>query len=192
MAYKLTYLERRSGFVVRKVGEAHMVVPTGARMKEYRGMITINETGAFLFEQIKTRRSTQELVDALIAEYGIDDKTALEAIESFVDQCSFANLLVSEEVEELPIDKQMYIRDDIREQVEKERAEKLEQKKREDQEKLKELNDRVLLAYGKTLQEYVEEKKAAGEVEPDGSIRIELPPDPKEVSEAEASEKTDG
>ena len=148
MAYTLTYLERRSGFAVRKVGEAHMIVPTGARMKEYRGMITINETGAFLFDLIRERRTARELMDALIAEYGIDEQTAFESIETFVDQCSFANLLVSEEVEELDADAPMFVREDVAEQIREENERKLEQLRKD-----------VLEKTGKTLEEHIEEFK---------------------------------
>jgi hypothetical protein len=110
-------LERKPGFVVRKVGDAYMVVPTGPRMKEYRGMITINETGAFLFDQIKTRRSAAELIEALRKEYEIDEDTAFEAISAFVDQCSFAQLLVSETVDELDPTMPYFVPDAIAEEV---------------------------------------------------------------------------
>jgi len=172
MAYTLTYLERRSGFVVRKVGEAHMVVPTGARMKEYRGMITINETGAFLFDLIKERRTARELMDALIAEYGIDDKTAFEAIETFVDQCSFANLLVSEEVDEIDNSQPMFIREDVADQIKEENEQKLEQLRKD-----------VFEQTGKTLEEHIEEyKRKKAEEQAGKSIENE---------QAEQTEKTD-
>lgn len=117
MSYTLTYLERRTGFVTRKVGDAYMVVPTGTRMKEYKGMITVNETGAFLFDQVKERRSAQELVDALKKEYEIDDETAFEAVSAFVDQCSFANLLVSEEVDDIDPTMEYFIPDEVAEKI---------------------------------------------------------------------------
>lgn len=102
MAYQIIHLRRKQGFVVRKVGDAHMVIPTGPRMKEYKGVITINETGAFLFDLVKEEKKIGELMQALIDEYGIDEPTAYDAVAAFAHQCNEANLLVVDEVEKLP------------------------------------------------------------------------------------------
>jgi len=111
MPYLITHLERKPGFVVRKVGEAYMVVPTGARMKEYKGVISINETGAFLFDRIKERTSHVELAKLLVEEYGITPPEAMQAVHMFVEQCSFAGLLVTEIVDR-PDTTQTYIMDE--------------------------------------------------------------------------------
>ena len=39
----------KKGFVVRKVGNEHVVVPVGELSKTFHGMINLNETGAFLW-----------------------------------------------------------------------------------------------------------------------------------------------
>ncbi len=78
----------KPGYVLRKVGQAYMVMPTGPRMKEYKGMITLNETGAFLFKEAQKPESTQrKLKDACIAEYGATEEEAEKAVESFIQQC---------------------------------------------------------------------------------------------------------
>ncbi|HML47217.1 MAG TPA: PqqD family protein [Clostridia bacterium] len=102
MSYQIIHLHRKQGFVVRKVGDARMVIPTGPRMKEYKGVITINETGAFLFDLVKEPQTLRQAMDALIAEYGIDENTAYDAVAAFAHQCNEANLLVVEEMEQLP------------------------------------------------------------------------------------------
>ena len=91
----------RPGFILRKVGEAYMVMPTGPRMKEYKGMITLNETGAVLFKASQQPNATrQSLIDALIKEYGVDEKEAGEAVYSFVQQCAQTGIF---ECEKIPI-----------------------------------------------------------------------------------------
>ncbi len=87
----------KPGFILRKVGEAYMVMPTGPRMKEYKGMITLNETGADLFKASQAENpSKRSLMDALIAKYGVDEKEAEEAVDSFVQQCARAGLFEME------------------------------------------------------------------------------------------------
>ena len=102
MSYQIIHLHRKQGFVVRKVGDARMVIPTGPRMKEYKGVITINETGAFLFDLVKEPQTLRQAMDALIAEYGIDENTAYDAVAAFAHQCNEAHLLVVDEVDKLP------------------------------------------------------------------------------------------
>lgn len=83
----------KSGYVLRKVGEAYMVMPTGARMKEYRGMITLNETGAFLFKEAqKPEASRDKLVHAAMEEYKVGELEAAENVDSFIQQCAQCNL----------------------------------------------------------------------------------------------------
>ncbi|MDR1598944.1 MAG: PqqD family protein [Oscillospiraceae bacterium] len=120
MGYRLSYLEARTGFVTRKVGEAYMIVPTGPRMKEYKGVITINETAAFLFDKVREKRqSADDMIKLLQEEYGIDGKTAFEALSAFVEQCTFANLLVSEVVDKLDLTRNYFMSDEVLEDVKK-------------------------------------------------------------------------
>lgn len=87
----------KAGYMLRKIGQAYMVVPTGPRMKDYQGMITLNETGAFLFkESQKPEPTKQKLIDACKAEYGASDEEALEAVDAFVLQCAECGLFEDE------------------------------------------------------------------------------------------------
>lgn len=79
----------KPGFMLRKVGKAYMVMPTGPRMKDYEGMITLNETGAFLFKESQKPEPTREkLIEACKAEYGAEDEEAAKAVDAFVLQCA--------------------------------------------------------------------------------------------------------
>lgn len=87
------------GYVLRKVGQAYMVMPTGARMKDYQGMITLNETGAFLYKEVEKEGSSKEkLIEACMAEYNVPEEEATQAVDSFIEQCSDCGLMPYEEV----------------------------------------------------------------------------------------------
>jgi hypothetical protein len=87
-------LQLKPGFVLRKVGQAYMVMPTGPRMKEYQGMITLNETGAFLFKEVeKPGQTVGMLREACMREYGATDEEAAQAVELFTRQCADCGLL---------------------------------------------------------------------------------------------------
>lgn len=49
----------KEGFLLRKVAGDHVVVPVGEAGKVFHGMIRLNDTGAFLWEQCR-KETTKE------------------------------------------------------------------------------------------------------------------------------------
>lgn len=76
-------MKLKSGFVLRKIAGKFMAVPVGARSKELHGMIALNETGAFLWEQLNHARTVDELVALLRSEYEVEEETARNAVIRF-------------------------------------------------------------------------------------------------------------
>ena len=74
----------KTGFVLRCVGGENVVVPVGEMSKVFRGMITLNETGAFLWNFFSLERSENEAVEALLKEYDVDKEMAVKDVARFV------------------------------------------------------------------------------------------------------------
>lgn len=72
------------GFALKEVADSFVIVPTGANIVDFSAMITINETGAFLWECLKEDITIEELCDKLCGEYEVDRETALADIEEFI------------------------------------------------------------------------------------------------------------
>lgn len=66
----------KDGFVLRDVMDEYIVMPAGAQMKEFEGVVVLNESSAFLFRKMQSEATEQELVEALLAEYDVDRDTA--------------------------------------------------------------------------------------------------------------------
>ncbi|MBQ7913605.1 MAG: PqqD family protein [Clostridia bacterium] len=75
----------KKGFVIRKVGDAHVVVPVGELSKTFHGMINLNETGAFLWNFFTTEHTVDEAVAALCAEYDVEEERARLDAEKFAE-----------------------------------------------------------------------------------------------------------
>lgn len=91
--YRSVKVGLKPGYVLRKVGQAYMVMPTGPRMKDYQGMITLNETGAFLYKETEKEGTTREtLIEACKKEYDASDEEADMAVNSFINQCADCGL----------------------------------------------------------------------------------------------------
>ena len=83
----------KKGFVVRKVGDAYVVVPVGELSKTFHGMINLNETGAFLWNFFTAEHTVDEAVEALCGEYEVEEERARLDAEKFADILSKNNFL---------------------------------------------------------------------------------------------------
>ncbi|MBQ3505905.1 MAG: PqqD family protein [Clostridia bacterium] len=75
----------RNGFVLRVVGGESVVVPVGEMSKKFHGMINLNETGAFLWKFFTVEHTVEEGVQALLAEYEVEEELARKDVETFVN-----------------------------------------------------------------------------------------------------------
>lgn len=84
----------KDGFVLRNICDEYIVVAVGRQTLDFKGLIKLNESGAFLWEQLKSDRTEEELLAALTAEYTVDEATAQADIATFVSSLKEADLLV--------------------------------------------------------------------------------------------------
>lgn len=84
----------KDGFVLRNICDEYIVVAVGRQTLDFKGLIKLNESGAFLWEQLKSNRTEEELLAALTAEYTVDEATAQADIAAFVSSLKEADLLV--------------------------------------------------------------------------------------------------
>ena len=62
----------KDGFMLRTVADSTVVVPYSEAV-DFNGMITLNRTGAFIWKQLQTETTRDELIALLIKEYSIDE-----------------------------------------------------------------------------------------------------------------------
>ena len=83
----------KDGFVLREVAGSFIVVAVGEAVKNFNGIINLNETGAFLWKILETGAEKEELIAKLLAEYDVDEKTATEDVNKFINKLSEAKLV---------------------------------------------------------------------------------------------------
>ena len=76
-------MKLKEGFILREVAGQKVVIPSGNELN-LNMMITLNDTGAFLWEKLQAECDVNGLVEALLAEYDVDEQTARNAVESFI------------------------------------------------------------------------------------------------------------
>lgn len=83
----------KENFMLRKVAECFVVVPIGAAVAEFNGMINLNEAGAFLWQLMETETTVENVVAEMLNQYEIDEATAKKDVEAFVAKLREASLL---------------------------------------------------------------------------------------------------
>ncbi len=86
-------MKAKEGFVYKQMHGTGVVVPVGETSREFRGMVTLNETGSFLWERMQTEVTRAELVRALTEAYDTDAETAEKDVDAFVAKLQEAGLL---------------------------------------------------------------------------------------------------
>lgn len=74
----------KEGFIKSNLGDECVVVPVGAQTVDFRGLITLNETGEFIWEILQNESEISDIVSAMTKEYDIDEATAKADAEEFV------------------------------------------------------------------------------------------------------------
>ena len=85
-------MKLKAGFLLREVAGQVVVLPTGGNL-DLDMMITLNETGKFLWERLEKETDVQTLVEALLAEYDVDRPRAEKSVEAFVEKLKKNGLL---------------------------------------------------------------------------------------------------
>lgn len=83
----------KEGFLLREVDNTSIVVAVGAAAAEFSGLITLNQTGAFLWRCLEEGATEEGLVEKLLSAYEIDAERARRDVKEFVKNAEEAGLL---------------------------------------------------------------------------------------------------
>ena len=75
----------KEGFMLRQVAESWVVVPMRNEELDFNGMITLNETGAFLWKRLGKDCTREELIQALMEEYEVTEARASVGVDKFLE-----------------------------------------------------------------------------------------------------------
>lgn len=75
----------KDGFVLRNVANTHIVVPVSQNTLNYKGMLSLNESGAFLWQVLQKGTDKIGLLRALLEEYDVTESIASGDIEEFLN-----------------------------------------------------------------------------------------------------------
>ena len=84
----------KKGFLLRRMGGSAVVVAVDEAAKSFKGVIKLNEVGAFLWERLNEGATVEQLVQAVTDAYDVEREQARANIESFLAKAKEGGLLV--------------------------------------------------------------------------------------------------
>ena len=76
----------KKNYVLRKVAGTWVVLPLGTEVVNFGGMLTLNDSGAMLWNVLKQGGDREALVSALLGEYEVSAEEARADVDAFLEK----------------------------------------------------------------------------------------------------------
>ena len=86
-------MKRKADFMMQNVGGENLLVPLGTQVMDLNGLITLNDTAAYVWELLAEEHSLDELAGAVVEQFDVDPESAHVDVQTFVDEITRLGLL---------------------------------------------------------------------------------------------------
>lgn len=86
-------MKRIKEYIKRNIAGEIVLVPAGQTAEDFNGMITLTESGDFIWEHLEEARDFNHLVELILEEYDIDKETAAQDASAFLIQLLQAGMI---------------------------------------------------------------------------------------------------
>ncbi|MDR1565063.1 MAG: PqqD family protein [Oscillospiraceae bacterium] len=90
-------MKLKEGFIIREIMDEFLVVPTGERVADFNALISLNKTGAVLWQALAEEKQEAELAKILLNEFEVDEATAAKDTAAFLEILRENELVVENE-----------------------------------------------------------------------------------------------
>lgn len=74
----------KEGFVIKEIAGVWVVIPIGAKATEFMSIASLTETGALIWNMIEKGATKDQIIQAILSEYNIDEETAKKDFDAFI------------------------------------------------------------------------------------------------------------
>lgn len=86
-------MKTKDNYLLKTVADSNIVIPLGGENVDFNTVITLNDTGAFLWKQLENDTDRDALVAALLGEYEVSKEKAETDVDAFLAKLADADLL---------------------------------------------------------------------------------------------------
>ena len=73
-------------FMLREIVGETILIPMWDSNNHFNGIITINELGKFIWENLESSKDEEDLLHKILEEYEVEEKEAKEDLDEFLDK----------------------------------------------------------------------------------------------------------
>ncbi len=73
----------KDGYIIKEVAGTNVVISVADNVS-FDGILTLNETGSFLWNELSAEKTEEELVSALLKEYNVSSEQAKTDVSAFI------------------------------------------------------------------------------------------------------------
>lgn len=77
-------MKLKKDFILREIMGDVVLVPINQSTSQFNGLITINELGKFIWENIEKTQDEEDLLQKILDEYEVDRETAKKDLDEFL------------------------------------------------------------------------------------------------------------
>ena len=81
------------GYMLKNIANTYVVVPVGSRSVDFSAIISVNETGAFIWRQLEQDTTPEQILQNMLQEYEVTEAQAQADIDVFIQKLREAELL---------------------------------------------------------------------------------------------------
>lgn len=78
-------MKRNEEFILKEMAGNIILVPYGNKAIDFNGIVTLNETAKFLWDNTENEFDENSLVKAILGEYDVDEETARKSVIGFIE-----------------------------------------------------------------------------------------------------------
>jgi hypothetical protein len=82
----------KSGFMIREIAGQWIVVPLGSMVVEFNNIMTLSESGAFLWHMLEQGATEDDMVSALLKEYDASEALVKSDVHAFIESIASKQL----------------------------------------------------------------------------------------------------
>ena len=83
----------KQDFIKREIAGDYILVPIGNTALNFNGLITMNDVGVFIWENLESVEGEDGLLKKILSEYEVDEQTAKADMEEFLDILRKADII---------------------------------------------------------------------------------------------------
>lgn len=79
-------MKKIQDFILREIADEYILIPTGKTTEDFNGLITLSDTGAFIWNHLEEVENFNQLITLITSEYEIDAQTASQDAYALLNQ----------------------------------------------------------------------------------------------------------